>query len=265
MLLASLLALSLAGCPGETSGGARDGGGSCGGTVTVSGRVVDFESCMTSAGCQGIGEMKVALFFDTSVVSELTAPNGAFSLKNVPDGVRTYLLVSDGSGNERYLSTLQAEPITTRGKAVFSIEAFAIARNKALYRSIGDELAASVDSKGIYFGQVLDKASDTFKAFAGAKVQVAPTATIRFIKTNLDLDPTGKEAFYPTTQQSTGIFGQFVMLGPAAPQDYAIIADSTTKTFTPAYVPVGSGYVTVGLHRGIDKPGVPPPSDGGTP
>lgn len=256
-----LLVLLLAGCPGETTGGQRDGG-SCGGTVTVSGRVVDFESCMTAAGCQGVGELKVALFYDTSIVSGLTAPNGAFTLKNVPSGVRTYLLVSDGSGNERYLSTLQAEPVTTRGKPVFSIEAFAISRSKALYRSIGDELGASVESKGIYLGQVLDKSSDTFKAFQGAKVQVAPAMPLRFVKTNLDLDPTGKEAFYPATQSSTGIFGQFVMLGPAAPQDYAIIADATSKTFTPTYAPVGSGYVTVGLHRGIDKTGAPPTDAG---
>jgi hypothetical protein len=245
-----LLAAALVACPGDTGNGpVRDS--SCGGkTVSVSGRVVDFESCITTTGCQGIGDMRVALFYDTTVVSKLTATNGAFTLENVPNGVRTYLLVTDASGNDRYLSTLQAEPVTTKGKPVFSVEAFAIARDKALYRSIGDELSADVASKGIYIGQVLDRSSDTFKAFQGAGVTVAPSATVRYLKTNLDLDPTGKEAFFPPTHQSTGIFGQFVVLTDAAPADYAVLAKASAKTFTATFVPIGAGYVTVGLHRG---------------
>ncbi len=248
-----LLAIPLVACPGDTGGPTHDSSG--GKTVSVSGRVVDFESCITTAGCQGVGEMRVALFYDTTVVSELTAANGAFTLEEVPNGVRTYLLVTDASGNDRYLSTLQAAPVATRGETVFSVETFAISRNKALYRSIGNELSADVASKGIYIGQVLDRASDTFKAFQGAKVTVAPTTTVRYLKTNLDLDPTGTKAFFPPTRKSTGIFGQFVVLTDSAPQDYAVLADAATKTFTPTFVPIGAGYVTIGLHRGQDKPG----------
>lgn len=253
---ALLIAAALCACPGDTGGSpGRDSGGGGGKTVSVSGRVVDFESCITTSGCQGIGEMRVALFYDPTIVSELTAPNGAFTLENVPNGVRTYLLVTDASGNERYLSTLQAEPVTTRGKPIFSVETFVISRDKALYRSIGDELKADVTNKGIYIGQVLDRSSDTFKAFQGAKVTVAPATTVRYLKTNLDLDPTGTEAFFPPTHQSTGIFGQFVLLADPAPQDYAVLADAPAKTFTPTFVPIGAGYVTVGLHRGQDKAG----------
>ncbi|MCK5800974.1 MAG: hypothetical protein KAI47_27490 [Deltaproteobacteria bacterium] len=231
-----------------------DGGGGVGeagaGTIKLTGRVVDFESCSAPSGCQGVAQMRVALFYDRNIASGLTQASGAFTLKNVPNGVRTYLYVSDASGKDRYLSTLQGNVVTTEGKSIHTVETYAIARDKALYRSIGKEIGAEAGRDGIYVGLALNRETQNLRPVAGASVTITPTmATVRFYKANLDLEPGAKEAFFPETWTSTGIQGLFVGVAGAAVEDYSILAlTADKKDFTPVLAPVGKGFVTLGLH-----------------
>ncbi len=241
---------ALAACPGRTEDNICVGEAGVG-TIELTGRVVDFESCSAPSGCQGVAKMRVALFYDQSIASGVTQENGAFTLKNVPNGVRTYLYVSDASGNERYLSTLQGNFVTTVGKSIYTMETYVIARDKALYRSIRKEIGAVVERDGIYVGLALNRGTQNLRPVEEASVTIAPTvATVRFYKANLDLEPTAPEAFFSKTWKSTGKYGLFVAVTGGVAEDHGILALTADgkKTFSPIFAPVGKDFVTLGLH-----------------
>jgi hypothetical protein len=195
--------------------------------------------------------MQVALFYDPNIISEPTSSSGAFALKNVPNGVRTNLFVTDASGNGRYLSTLQGNFVTTRGKSLFTLETYAISRDRALYRSIERELQARVDKAGIYVGLVLSDKTQNLQPVEGATVSIAPTAKVRYYKADLDREPNAKAAFFPDTWNATSNHGLFVALTKADPEDYSVLvsdASGNKSSFTPIYASVGEGYVTLGIH-----------------
>lgn len=243
-----LLLLALAACPGSSSLVGDAGSPS---TITISGRVVDFQSCFTQAGCQGVPDVQVVAFYDSTRASDITFADGAFVLPHITRGGVYYLLATDAGGGGEYLSTLQATPVIAEGGDVFGIEVYAVRAQSALYRSTETELGAKLGSDGIYFGQVLKREDNALVAYQNAGVTVAPAATTRFIKTNLDLDPEappGQEAFYAADWLSTGPLGQFVVVAAAERAQYVIMPTSAEHSFDPAYVPLGKGYVTVGLH-----------------
>ena len=255
----------LAACPGTTDVPVSRDSNSGGSEVTIKGRVVDFESCMTTAGCQGVAEMQVALFYNTAVVSERTAPDGSFTLKGVPNGVRVLLLVNDTEGG-RYLSTLQAGPITTSGSDVFGVELYALEIEGGLYEAIETQLQLDVEDNALYLGQVLELNEDRFKAYPGANVTVSPAATLRYVKTNPRFENSEVDAFFPASREATGQFGQFVIAGDPAGRDYAVLVESGDSIFNPILAPMKSGYIAIGLHEASPKPdgGIPPPPDAGS-
>lgn len=240
LLAGALLAVGLAGCPGS-SGASVSASGK---TVTVGGRVVDLESCYQS--CRGVSGVRVSLFFDSSFVSEKTGVDGAFTLSAVPDGVRLYLLVTDDE-QQAYLSTLQAEPVTTRGSDISTMELYALRADGPIYRAITSDLGTTVRERALYLGQVLCVQGGKPGAQDGASATLVPEASVRYVK-----DAEGiSEVFYPTTFNATGPFGVFVAIGPAStePIDHAIVIHHPSRQFQPLFVPLARGFVAVGTHR----------------
>ncbi len=254
--------LALAGCPGTSNpdlvAGPERG---CLKTVQVIGRVVDFESCISSAGCQGVPDLRVALFYDSAVISDKTRPDGAFVLRGVPNGVRNYLLVSDAGSAGTYLSSLQATPVITKGTDVFGVELFVLKREGGLYGAVSAELSVDVGKSLLYFAQVyyLDKG---LKALTGATATTTPVTTVRYVDCNPRMkSPPCPKALFDAGRTSTGPFGEFVLVG-GAPGDVAVSVTAPDRSFQPLLAPLGSGYVTIGLHPAqAQGDGGPPPAD----
>jgi hypothetical protein len=248
-LLAPVLAL-LAACPGSSNpdilGGPERG---CLKTVQIVGRVVDFESCISSAGCQGVQDLRVALFYDSTVISDKTRPDGAFVLKGVPNGVRNYLLVTDAGAAGTHLSSLQATPVITKGSDVFGVELFVLKREVGLYAAVSQELSVDVGKSILYFAQVFALEKGGMKALAGASVATSPATAVRFVDCNPRMkSPPCPVALFDATRTTTGPFGEFVLSGKGPPGDLAISVSAPDRVFVPLLAPLGPGYVTIGLH-----------------
>lgn len=251
MLRNILLVLSLAGCPG--SGVPSSDGPGNGTSTRIRGRVVDFESCLTAAGCSGIAGVRVTLRGNSRLTSAKTPPDGSFVLSGLPPGVRVHLLVRDTKSPKRYVSSLQAAGISTATGDQFGLEIYAIKRLGGLYAAIEKELSISGDTRGIYLGQVLTRESGTFKAYQGASASAVPSAKVRYIRTNPRLEP-GKKALYSASRHSTGPFGQFIAVSSAAAgHDHAIVVTAVGTQFEPRVAPLGSGYIAIGLHRALQS------------
>lgn len=241
-----LLALSLPGCPGSSSCPPRaDGAGAR--TVLVKGRVVDFETCLTTSGCQGVAGVRVALFFNNAVFSDPTPQSGAFSLARVPDGARHFLLVTDNTG--QVLPTLQAEPLDTKGTDLFGIEIFAIKRAGGLYAGISSEAAVDVNTRAIYIGQVLSIQNGKMKAIADVAISSSPAADIRYVNCIPTFSQCAGQTTLFASRSSTGVFGEFVVIGTSGAKEHTIWGASNEHSFNATTAPLGLGYVTVGLHR----------------
>ena len=257
------LLLVLSGCPGTSNpdlvAGSERG---CLKTVQIVGRVVDFESCISSAGCQGVPDLRVALFYDSTVISDKTRPDGAFVLKGVPNGVRNYLLVTDAGSAGTFLSSLQATPVITKGTDVFGVELFVLKREGGLYSAVSSELSVDVGKSLLYFAQVYYLEKGGLKALPGATVATTPVTTVRYVDCNPRMkSPPCPQALFDASRTTTGPFGEFVLVGKGAPGDVAVAVTSPDRSFVPLLAPLGSGYVTIGLHpaQSVGDGGPPPP------
>ena len=248
LALLSLVGL-LAACPGAGSADGSDGASRIVDTVSVAGRVVDFQSCFGPSGCQGVRALRVSLFFDTAVRSAVTADDGVFRLTGVPAVSQSYLLVTVGVEGAPYLTTLQARPLRTERRPITGLEIYALRADGSLYRAIEQDLSSSVESAGIYLGQVLTGTNGAYKAVPGAGVSVSPAAPVRYVKTDPAVDPEAKELFYPTTQEGTGGFGQFVVVGAPQQLERSIVPARADKAYEPLVAIMGSGFVSIGLHH----------------
>jgi hypothetical protein len=255
--LLALLGIAATACPGSSG---LKGNQTNENTVRLGGRVVDLESCYTS--CKGVAGVRVSLLFDSSFVSEKTGPDGAFTLSAVPDGVRVYLLVTDDD-QQKFLTTMQAEAITTRGSDYSTLELYAMRVDGPIYRAISSDLGTTVRERGIYIGQVLCVQGGDPRAQLGASVSVSPSATVRYVK---DADGVS-DVFYPPSTNGTGNFGLFVALGSRGtePIDHSITISHNDREFMPVFAPLASGYIAVGTHRSrpTEAGVVCSPSDGG--
>jgi hypothetical protein len=254
------------GCPGSSTCPTSSDQGAAR-TVEVKGRVVDFETCLTTVGCQGAPNVRVALFFNSAIYSAPTTGSGAFTLSGVPDGARLYLLVTDASGGASYLSTLQAEPVDTKGKDLFGIELYTLKREGGLFAGVASEASLDLQTSALYLGQVLSIQGGKMKAIPDVTVHSVPAGDVRYV----NCIPTFQQcAGQPTlfqSRSSTGVFGEFVLISKAG--EHVVWGTSTQQSFTPVTAPVGVGYLTIGLHRaqGSAPPQpdatAPPPDDGG--
>ncbi len=200
--------------------------------------------------------MRVALWDNSIVSSATTSSSGGFILKNVPRGTVDHLVVSDVSGKGHYLTTLQGNEVRTQdGKNIYPEEVFAVPRDKSLYRAINEELGATVEKNGLYVGIALKGGNTNAHPLGGVNIKISPAATVRYLKVNLDVEPTAKEAFFPSSAKATGSQGVFVAIAPPESKEYTISAsmDGGKTVFAPLTIPLGKGTIAVGLHRHYDS------------
>jgi len=251
------LTLLLGGCPGDTNLPPRDGNAP---VVQISGRVVDLETCLSGAGCGGVANLRVSLFYDATVVSEKTGPEGGFSLRGVPGNRKHYLLVSDALGAGVVVSCLQAEPVAVGSADVFGVELYALRRQGGLYAAVAQEAAVDVATHAIYVGQVYYlKGGTSMTALADASAATLPSLPMRYVSCNPRFkDPVCPAALFDAGRSATGPRGEFVGIGKGKLGDVKIAVTSPNYTFPTVTAPLGSGYLTVGTHQGRPKP-----TDGG--
>lgn len=238
--------LLLAACPGQT---VKPPPG-----PSINGRVVDIETCLTANGCQGVAGVQVALFQNSRVVSEITTPDGGFALRDVPVGVRDYLLVSDAAGRGEFLSALQAAPVFSTGADLFGLELYAMKRMGGLYAAFEQEAAVSVSRDALFFGQVYVVEAASMKAVLGATAASSPAGKVRYVDCNPRLKgpmPCEK-ALFDATRTTTGPFGEFLVIAPGQ-GNLTVKVTAPDRSFPLQQAPVSAGYITIGLHKGSGK------------
>ena len=252
-----VLAALLLGCPGSSNCPPQSDATSTR-VVQVKGRVVDFETCLTVAGCQGIAGVRVALFYNNTVFSDPTQQSGAFNLERVPDGARHLLLVTDNTG--QVVPSLQASPVDTRGSDVFGIELYAIKRTSGLYAGIVSEAGVDFQTGAIYLGQVLSIQNSKMKAIPDVAMHSSPAADIRYVNCIPTFSQCSGQPTLFQNRSSTGVFGEFVVISKSGAKEHVIWGESSQQSFAASTVPLGVGYVTIGLHQAAGATGL---ADGG--
>jgi hypothetical protein len=250
----------LAGCPGSSvCTNAGDGG--VGRTVRINGRVVDFETCLTKGGCRGLAGVRVALFLNSAVVSGGTSDSGAFTLAGVPDGARHFLHVTGAPGSSAVLPSLNAEPVTTQGTDLFGVELFALRSGGGLYGGIRQEAAVEIATHALYLGQVLSIEGGAMKAIDGVTIHSSPAADVRYVNCIPAFSQCAGQPTLGPAQTATGVFGEFVLISKSGKAEHTIWATGNQQSYNAAMVPLGTGYITIGLHRSTGA--APPPTDVG--
>jgi hypothetical protein len=244
---ATLLPVLLLGaCPGQT---VKPPPG-----PSINGRVVDIETCLTANGCQGVAGVRVALFQNSRVISEVTTPDGGFALRDVPVGVRDYLLVSDATGSGEFLSVLQAAPVSSTGADLFGLELYAMKRVGGLYAAFEQEAAVEVSRDALFFGQVYVVEGGGMKAVLGAAAASNPAGKVRYVDCNPRIKgpmPCAK-ALFDSTRTTTGPFGEFLVIAPGK-GNLMVKVSAPDQSFPIQQAPVSPGYLTIGLHKGSGK------------
>lgn len=220
--------------------------------VAIRGRVVDFETCLSSAGCTGVAALRVSVLSDSALVSAPTGPDGAFTLDGVPTGSRVHLIVSDAGGTGRFLPTLQAGVVALGSEDVFGIECYALQARGGLYEALQAEAQLEIAAQGLYLGQVVQITEGKMKALDAVTPTLSPPATLRFVRDNPRFSP-GQQALFPADRTFTGIFGQFVAITPTAQQLYRVDLAATDLTFEPSEALIGAGYLSIAMHRAIGQ------------
>lgn len=247
-------------CPGSSNCPLRtDGGGAR--VVQVKGRVVDFETCLTMAGCRGMPGVTVGLLYNNGVYSAPTTDSGAFALTSVPDGAVHYLLVTDTNSGGEVLPTLQADPIRTSGGDLVSVELYGLKRTGGLYSGVSSEAGVDVQSHALYLGQVLSVDGGKMKAIPDVQISVVPAADIRYVNCIPSFSQCAGQTTLFASRSTTGVFGEFVVISKSGAKDHVIWGASNQYSFSPLMVPLSPGYVTVGLHRSVGA--APPSADAG--
>lgn len=247
------LALLLSGCPGSGDPVGPSGDACTGRTVAIKGRVVDFETCLTQAGCQGLAGVTVSLLHNSAVASRKTAADGTFSIDAAPDGVRMFLYVSDAGGT--HAPCLQATPIDTRGQDVFGVELFALRQDGGLLPAITGAAKVSLTSDVLYLGQVFRVQNASMKALPDVTVTASPAAKLRFVRCPPSFSQCkGEPTLWNAKRTTTGIFGQFLVVG-SAPGDHTVLASAKQFSFPAVTAPLARGYLTIGVHQGTARPG----------
>jgi hypothetical protein len=269
-VILSLLLGAGFGCPGGNNGPTPPDTGVD--KIEVKGRVVDFESCITSSGCLGVSGVQVALFSDTSIFSAKTPPSGTFSIRNVPaqGASEVYLYVTDASGV--YLSALQATPVPMKGADVFGLELFGLKRQGALWSGIVKEAKVDVQTHALYLGQIFRVEQGKMKAIPDVAIQSIPASTVRFVNCISSFTQCKGQPTLFTNRTTTGQFGQFMLIakGPGTVA-HTIYGNALNYTLAPLRVPLGVGYVAIGSHEaslggsdaGPTQPDAAAPKEGG--
>ena len=258
-----LLSVPLAGCPGksEVNPEAIEVA-----TVKVTGRVVDFETCFSAAGCQSVPNLIVSLYYNDLLRSSTTGADGAFELRWVPDTINSYLIVTEAATDQSaYLPTLQARPITTAGADIFGLELFVLPRRGGLYQGIVAEAETTAETQPLFIGQVfMTQGSSAMVTFAGAQVSSSPATTVRFIKSNPRFPEQWGDTttLHPAEQTVTTAIGSFLAIGTPNMGEVTFTVSGPDVTFPPIKAPITAGFITIALIEGVAGAANPQP-DGG--
>jgi hypothetical protein len=269
-VILSLLLGAGSGCPGGTNGPTPPDTGVK--KIRVKGRVVDFESCITTTGCLGVPGVQVALFSDTSIFSAKTPPSGTFEIRNVPAQAtgKVFLYVTDASGV--YLSALQAKPVPMNGADVFGLELFGLKRQGALWSGIVKEAQVDVQTHALYLGQVFKVEKGKMKAIPDVAIQSIPASTVRFVNCIASFSVCAGQPTLFTNRTTTGQFGQFMLIASGkGTVQHTIFGNALNYTLAPLRVPLGVGFVAIGSHEaspgssdaGVTTPDAAAPKEGG--
>jgi hypothetical protein len=239
------LCISLAGCAAnlDTPGGE---------TIAVRGRVVDAESCASSAGCTGMAGMVVSLFADPERVrSQPTALDGTFELRSVPVGYPHDLIVTaDATAAEPVAPTINPLAIARdQEEDVFGLELYVLRRD-------AQSMIASMRAEGVdlvlgggYFGQVVQVDGGVVTAASGARAIVAPAPrSVRYVNSF----PRFVEgaALQSEGATATNNFGAFVAEADGETDPAAFLPVQDGWEYDLIVGPLVPGFVTYGLHRG---------------
>ncbi|RLB53808.1 MAG: hypothetical protein DRJ42_10925 [Deltaproteobacteria bacterium] len=238
---------------GRDSGPPADGGSSAIPTITVSGRVVDFESCFE--GCDGVSDVVVAWAGAPEALrSEPSGADGSFVVAGVPSGFRSDLMAIPGAGQAtRFATTLNAMALSRDDTAdVFSLQVVVMPRDSSsIIAAFEDETDMRLDRDGGYIGQVVNiNASGGYDAAPGIDVAHAPNqGTIRYLNVVPRLAP-AEDPFQPVAPgTATSIFGVFVLGGSGAIVDPVTFAPGTPAApYGTIVTPLFPGVVSYGLH-----------------
>jgi hypothetical protein len=241
----------LGACPGSTPPQPRDMSRK---SLQVTGRVVDFETCFAGQGCTGAPNLRVALFANSAIISDKTKLDGAFVLRGVPVNSKLLLLVSDSSGSNTFLSTLQAAPIATTTADLYGVEIYALRREGGLFAALGSEVGINLTTHAVYIGQVyyVDPKDNAMTPLAWATATVTPAMSLRYFNCNprfVKTVPCPVALFDPKDRTATGPFGEFVAYAQGKVAATFNVA-STSYACNPVVAPLNTGYVTLGLHLG---------------
>ncbi len=237
------IAFLLVGCAGNV--GASEA------TIEVRGRVVDAESCASSAGCTGVASAVVSLRVDPDHVrSAPTGSEGAFVLSGVPIGYWQDLIVTSSDGAS-YAPTANPMVIAPGDDADrFGVTLYAMPRDASslleALRSEGIDLV----HRGGYVGQVVRVEGTNVTAAHGAHAVAYPSQrSLRYVGVLPRFIPDEPVLLAPDAT-ATGAFGMFVVeaAGPADPVAFAAYDDAIEYDLVVA--PLDPGIVTYGIHRG---------------
>lgn len=228
---------------------------------TINGQVVDIETCFTRSGCQGVLGARVSFFHDTRYISGPTSPDGGYTMSNVPVGVHDLALVTDSGNTGELLTVLQTVYLGSSGSDVYGVELYAMRRTGGLYAAMAKQAGVDVATNALYFGVASVLENNTMAAVSFATATTNPPGQVHFVNcTPFVKDPPCSEPLFDGTRTSTGPLGAFLVVAPSRGQ-LSVQLNAAGRTFDPVQAPVGTGYLTLGVHKGRGNGSV----DGGTP
>ncbi len=238
-------ALVCAGCAGPVDSG-RD-------PITVRGRVVDAETCASTAGCQGVPGVVVALLTAAERVrSEPTGLEGAFELSGVPAGGPHHLVgIPQDTAAARWAATINPMAVDS-GEDVFGLELYVLPQDSdallTALRAEGIDLVAT----GGYIGQVVVAEGATLTAVEGVGVSASPPqGEIRYVQVLPRYVP-DEPALKDPGATTTSAFGLFVVpSGGGSPEAVRLAPSGGGSSFEWITTPLRPGLVSFAIHRAL--------------
>jgi hypothetical protein len=223
------------------------------GTISLRGRVVDGETCASTAGCTAVPQMIVALRSDPERIrSAPTGADGTFVLEDVPVGYRHDLIVRAEDGAASFAPTLNPRVVApSDDEDRFGVELYVLPRDPG---SLLDGLRAEgIDLVlgGGYVGQAVRVEGSMVTAAAGARIDFhPPPRSLRFVNV-IPRFVVDQPVLLPAEAVATGPFGLFVAEAAGPTDPVAVIPLEDGFLYELVVAPLEPGFVTYAIHRGV--------------